>query len=420
VPLPLPRGDAMTQSPLRRLVVPVILVVVALMLRGQWHDLDPAYRTLALWLPYITLGMAAALCLFFDRSRLFTVALVLLAAYTFLPADVAEGWREPRLITVYSLISLVVPLALLSMLFVTERGLRSGHGMLIVALVPVLLVACWWLVMRMSPGAHAWLHAQMSLEPYPGYLLSLRASGVMATAFSAGVAILVLQGGEDVAALVGTLLFVFMALALLDQEGMSIAMFSAAGLNLGISLLRSSHEMAFRDELTGLLGRRALNDRLKALGRRYVIAMLDVDHFKQFNDTWGHDTGDDVLKMVAGCIDEVRGGGTAYRYGGEEFSVVFPGRTLEQCAPHLEAVRRAVGRYHLVLRDSKQREVPARIAKARRGRRRQSRNAETVSVTISIGMAERNDRNQSPEEVIAAADAALYRAKEKGRNCLVY
>ena len=410
----------MTLSPLRRLVLPLILIVAALMLRSHWQELDPAYRKLVHWLPYLTLGMAAALCLFFDRSRLFTAALVLIAAYAFLPADIAAGWREPRLFLIYSIISLVVPLTLLLLLFLTERGLRSGRGMLIVALVPALLLVCWWIVTTVSPGTHAWLHAQLPLEPYPGWLLSLRASGVMATAVSAGVMLLVLQGGEDTAALLGTLLFVLAAMALLDRHGMAVAMFSAAGLNLGISLLRSSHEMAFRDELTGLLGRRALNDRLKALGRRYVIAMVDVDHFKQFNDTWGHDTGDDVLKMVAGCIDEVRGGGTAYRYGGEEFSIVFPGRTLEQCAPHLEAMRRTVARYRLVLRDGKQREVPERIAKARRGRRRLGRNAETVSVTISIGMAERNDRNLTPEAVIAAADAALYRAKEKGRNCLVY
>ena len=410
----------MILSPLRRLVVPVILIVAALMLRSHWQELDPAYRKLAHGLPYLTLGMAAALCLFFDRSRLLTAALVLIAAYAFLPADIVAGWREPRLFLIYSITSLVVPLVLLLLLFLTERGLRSGRGMLTVALVPALLLVCWWIVKDVSPGVHAWLHTQLSLEPYPGYLLSLRASGVMATAISAGMMLLMLQGGEDIAALLGTLLFVLAALALLDRNGMAVAMFSAAGLNLGISLLRSSHEMAFRDELTGLLGRRALNDRLKGLGRRYVIAMVDVDHFKQFNDTWGHDTGDDVLKMVAGCIDEVRGGGTAYRYGGEEFSIVFPGRTLDQCAPHLEAMRRAVVRYQLVLRDSKQREVPERIAKARRGRRRQGRNAETVSVTISIGMAERNDRNLTPEAVIAAADAALYRAKEKGRNCLVY
>jgi GGDEF domain-containing protein len=121
--------------------------------------------------------------------------------------------------------------------------------------------------------------------------------------------------------------------------------------------------------------------------------------------------------MVAMHIDRVGGGGTAYRYGGEEFSVVFPGADLEDCEPHLEQVRRAVGRYRLALRDVKGREVPEKVGKQRRGRRKHPRE-NSVSVTISIGVAERTDRTPTPEDVIKAADEALYRAKEKGRNCL--
>jgi diguanylate cyclase (GGDEF)-like protein len=267
---------------------------------------------------------------------------------------------------------------------------------------------------------HGWFADRLALYPYPGFMVSLRAAGVLAVAIVAAIVLLALQGGEDTAALTGSLIFVFAMLALFDRPWMSEAMLCFAGVNLCVSLLRSSHEMAFRDELTGLLGRRALNDRLKGLGRRYAIAMLDVDHFKQFNDTWGHDVGDDVLKMVAAQLDDVRGGGTAYRYGGEEFSIVFPGKSMKECEPHLEDVRTAVARYQLVLRDSKQRAVPPSVGKTRRGRRRQARGAETVSVTISIGMAERNDRHATPEQVIEAADAALYRAKQQGRNRLVF
>jgi diguanylate cyclase (GGDEF)-like protein len=93
-------------------------------------------------------------------------------------------------------------------------------------------------------------------------------------------------------------------------------------------MMGTSYDMAYRDELTGLLGRRALNDRLKGLARQYVIAKMDVDHFKKYNDTHGHDIGDEVLKMVARQIGAVGGGGTAYRYGGEEFCVVFAVKTL--------------------------------------------------------------------------------------------
>jgi GGDEF domain-containing protein len=172
--------------------------------------------------------------------------------------------------------------------------------------------------------------------------------------------------------------------------------------------------MAFRDELTGLPSRRALNERLMSLGSRYAIAMLDVDHFKNFNDTYGHDLGDQVLKMVAAHIGDVGGGGKAYRYGGEEFTVVFPRKSAAEALPHLEALRKEVESYQLALRG------PDRPRKAKRkGRTRQRggwRGKDAVSVTISIGVAERNERLAAPQEVMEAADRALYRAKEQGRN----
>jgi GGDEF domain-containing protein len=172
--------------------------------------------------------------------------------------------------------------------------------------------------------------------------------------------------------------------------------------------------MAFRDELTGLPGRRALNERLQRLGRQYVLAMADVDHFKRFNDTHGHDVGDQVLKMVASRLRKIGGGGRAYRYGGEEFTLVFPGRSVEECLPHLEAVRQSVESYALQLRDASSRPKDDRLGRAARGKVSTSQ----VSVTISIGVAERQGEQRTPDEVIKAADQALYGAKKAGRNCV--
>jgi diguanylate cyclase (GGDEF)-like protein len=408
------------RTPLGRLIVPLLLVVLALALRTRLVAPGPAYAGLVQILPWLALPAAAALGVLFNRARLCAAALGLLAAYAVLPRDAAMLPTDARALGVYSLISILMPALVLALLFTPERGLRGGHGKIVVAQIPFWLLVGWGVVAWAGAEAYPWLLAHLHPGAQPGLLLSLRALALLATAFAAGVVLLVLRGDEDTAALTGTLPFVSAALGMLDRDGMAPVMFGAAGLALVLSLLRSSHDMAFRDELTGILGRRALNERLKGLGRRYVIAMADVDHFKQFNDTYGHDVGDDVLKMVAQQIDDVGGGGIAYRYGGEEFCIVFPGRSIAQCVPHLEAVRRAVGRYRLVLRDSAQRDVPARVAKARRGRRRQPRGAESVSVTISVGVAERSGRCPTPETVVEAADAALYRAKEKGRNCVVY
>src|SRR5262249_31993827 len=158
------------------------------------------------------------------------------------------------------------------------------------------------------------------------------------------------------------------------------AFMSASGAILVMALLQESHRMAFRDELTGLPSRRALEERLTGLGPVHAIAMVDVDHFKQFNDTHGHDIGDQVLKLVAARLAETGGGGRAFRYGGEEFCVIFPDRTLEEALPHLEAMRNAIENYRMAVRGHdrpKDQESGSRL-------RDTGYSDKTLSVTVSI------------------------------------
>src|SRR2546421_12493897 len=97
--------------------------------------------------------------------------------------------------------------------------------------------------------------------------------------------------------------------------------------------------MAYQDSLTQLPARRALNEALLRLGSQYTVGMVDVDHFKRINDSHGHDVGDQVLKMVAARLAQVGGGGRAYRYGGEEFAVIFAVRRADQSHPEVEKRR---------------------------------------------------------------------------------
>ena len=137
--------------------------------------------------------------------------------------------------------------------------------------------------------------------------------------------------------------------------------------------------------------------------------MVDVDHFKRFNDTYGHDAGDHVLRLVAAQLAQSPGGGTAYRYGGEEFALVFPGRGQEECLPHLEELREMVETHRFTMRRRFRPRVKPKADKGRKSRL-------AIVITVSIGVAERNHRNTSPDQVVQAADRALYRAKEAGRN----
>ena len=167
--------------------------------------------------------------------------------------------------------------------------------------------------------------------------------------------------------------------------------------------------VAFHDPLTGLPARRALEAALAALTPPYVVAMVDVDHFKRFNDTFGHAVGDQVLAMVAARLGQAEGA-RAFRYGGEEFTLLLPGRSVEEALPVLELVRAAVEATTFKLRapDRPRRKPP-------KGRERRSGAARVVAVTISIGVAVPGAGDR-PVTVLRAADQALYQAKERGRN----
>ncbi len=203
------------------------------------------------------------------------------------------------------------------------------------------------------------------------------------------------------------------------------AYIATAALILLTSIIENSYVLAYHDELTHLPSRRAYNEALLRLDEPYAIAVVDIDHFKNFNDTYGHDTGDQVLRLVAAKLEQVSGGGQAFRVGGEEFSVLFPGKRMKEVVEHLELLRETIeGAVFRVRAGLERRQSPPR-APDRRASARKSTSArkvpikpisENLSVTVSIGVAEPANRLREVEEVIEAADKALYRAKRAGRN----
>lgn len=204
---------------------------------------------------------------------------------------------------------------------------------------------------------------------------------------------------------------------LIDAEVLThLVAFSVFGLLLIQGVLTDSYQMAFSDELTGLSARRALLQSSISLGKKYTIAMLDVDHFKKFNDTYGHDVGDQVLKLVASKINEIKGGGKAYRYGGEEFTIIFPNKSVNYAIPYLEQVRESIAIYAMTIRDNNERPDDSKTGKSQRSKHDTA--SKVVNVTISIGVAEREGDLKDFDQVMKQADEALYRAKQAGRNCL--
>jgi diguanylate cyclase (GGDEF)-like protein/PAS domain S-box-containing protein len=160
---------------------------------------------------------------------------------------------------------------------------------------------------------------------------------------------------------------------------------------------------SIRDPLTGLYNRRYLEEslnrelhRASRTGRNVSLVMLDLDHFKHFNDTFGHQVGDILLKEVAGVIkSRVRAGDLACRYGGEEFSLILAEVDTDGAHKCVESIREAVK--HLSLHN---------------------RGQTLGTITVSGGIAAYPTHGDNSEDLIHAADEALYRAKKAGRDCI--
>lgn len=173
-----------------------------------------------------------------------------------------------------------------------------------------------------------------------------------------------------------------------------------------VSKLRNDLEQvrrdAMTDALTNLANRKAFDEQIESICADHdandgtlSLAIIDIDMFKRFNDTWGHQTGDQVLRYVASSISRISQlPRVAARYGGEEFAIVFPGESAAQVEQALETLRGDI---------------------ASRGLRRRSTNDDLGVVTISAGVAHRH-KHESPLQLMERADAALYVSKRAGRN----
>jgi len=164
---------------------------------------------------------------------------------------------------------------------------------------------------------------------------------------------------------------------------------------------RLSRELAMRDALTGLANRRAITEdlehvvaRARRQGERFSLLMLDIDHFKRVNDSFGHQAGDVVLRGVAGLMRErLRAQDHIGRFGGEEFLLVLPDTDLAGAQTLAEALRAGVAAQPIHW------------------------GAHAIAATISIGICVSTGTvGESTDSLVAAADAALYRAKQMGRN----
>jgi diguanylate cyclase (GGDEF)-like protein len=359
--------------------------------------------------PLTVLGGGLLLGWRFDRSRLvLTLAVLLLADRALVMWAPVSGAGGEVGRAVFGALTILVPADLLALAWLPERGISARSGQIAL----ILLVAEALFVVLLCQPLFLPLAAWTEIPPPRAGLraLSLPALAVFALAFLVMAWRVVRRVTAIESGALWAVIAAFLALGA-GGGGLDSSLYlTTGGLILVLSLIETWHGMAYDDELTGLPARRALNEALTRLGDTYAVAMVDLDHFKRFNDEYGHDVGDQLLRMVGVRLAEIGGGGRAFRYGGEEFAVLFPGRDIEDVRDHLEAVRRRIAGTPFTLRAAgrplMRPEFPAPGGQRSR-----------IAVTVSIGVAGTRGRTgRTPREIVQAADAALYRAKQAGRN----
>lgn len=348
-------------------------------------------------IPFLLLVLGLILAVLFNKSKLFFTLLLTSMALLVLHTHQTENRFFDLL---FFCTGILIPLNTLFFANTQERGILSPSGYSKLILLGVQTVLTLYCLLFQE----TWLSALKGYALIPAdFQRNLIPDDLVAVIFLISLVVFILRDflkrDSNQSVQFFSLSTVFMAF-LKPNDVLWYSLFiSGSALYHLLTLIQKSYNMAYLDDLTGTPGRRALNEDLQKLTGLYTLAMIDIDHFKQFNDKYGHDVGDEALRHVARTMKRTLRAGRIYRFGGEEFTVIYPGRDTAHALINLEEIRRKV-------------ETEPLITHSTPGR---SKGARKLLLTVSLGFAE-NSVDSRPAEVLKMADKALYRAKEKGRN----
>ncbi len=378
------------------------------------------YRLILVSAPYLLFFFTALLCIYFNRNRIFYSAILLTLVNGLMSGSITM-FSDSHLIQVYTGIGLLLPPTFALFAWQDDHRVLSVNSLILLVWLLAASGFVTWLALWARPEVTVWLsesHFSLVVIKKLHLLLMPSLPQLVFISLLASIGVIALRLAMKRTWVNHTFFIIVCVLAYLLSTDpllyMTTLLFLLLGAMLLIAILNDSHSMAYRDELTGILGRRALNECFKRLGRRYSIAMLDIDHFKKFNDTYGHDVGDQALKMVAAKMSRIAGGGQVFRYGGEEFVIVFARKDADRAKVYLEDMREQIAGYPMMIRSKTRPKKTSEGKKFRRTKVTKKR----VKVMVSIGVAEKGDQLRLPEQVLKAADKALYKAKKAGRNRL--
>jgi diguanylate cyclase (GGDEF)-like protein len=384
-------------------ILPIIVLLIGSAYGFQEYDQlpDSIINGIA-FLPHLLALMVVGLSIHFSRSSVFFYVVLVVIANVVL----RSGWAASDM--GYGLLSTFLPMLFLFLTVLPDRGIISVRAIPAYSIL-LLVIGFSVFAATRSPDWVAkilltdWLPAQY----FDWTRLSQSALIMSVLALNYMLVLCILQPSPHMSAGFGVLILMIAQMHFGDNSR-SLDVFSSIALLMCLyAIMQESWRMAYLDELTGLPGRRALREKFQKMGGLYTVAMLDVDHFKKFNDTYGHDTGDSVLRMIASKMTRVSGGGVSYRYGGEEFSIIFTGKYANDSRPYLDELRETIAKSPFVINRISRRKNDEKTIPVKR---------KSVKVTVSIGVADSSGEIESPWDVLKLADKALYRAKNKGRD----
>lgn len=406
-------------------IILFVLLALSPLIYYQFRPYLPLYQRrplvydIVFYVPYVFYAVTAFLGLKLNQSRIFFTALFWAAIYYLInTSDIAHIDLKISEIQLVKLLALSSFWVLFLLYVLKEKYIIGLYGLVRFLFVFIPVIGSVWLAKKITPGSYPYLMEQALFNfgfwNLPDLVL-LCVSGL--------ITFLVLQKDRSIHHFKNAIYVNLLPLILsfnfaagrqqFDTETriFSAFSFSVMGFVFLYALYRMYWEKVYIDELTGIPNRRAFDEYLKKLGRKYAIAMMDVDHFKQFNDTYGHTEGDNVLRFVARHIAE-EAGTAVFRYGGEEFSAIYRGSQTKQAYQMLDQMRARLASSIFYLRASED----IRKSKTKKNRRKSPSAGKTAQVTISVGIAQKTRNKKEPQDVIMRADKALYKAKENGRN----
>ena len=379
-------------------------------LRPQGHPLWLHQPIAAM--PYIVLTFGLFFGWYFASSRMILSLLVLaLADRALVQFPTTGADQEAVNQTILAMTAFLVPLNLLAFSILKEDSLSPLRGVTRVVFVLVQPFLLLWLSL---PDQHD-LAASFTREYIPS-LYTKWTTIPQPALFAFAIALLLhlirfalhrdpLEGGA-----IWALLAVFLAYHASPYGWQPTNFFMAAGLILFVTMFQSSYQRTYRDALTGIPGRLAYDEAIGQLGKRFSVAVIGIDQLSQYANTHGKPVSEQILKRVAPRVQAACAEGLVFRTTGEDFTILFPGKSATESLMTLEIVRKKIEAIGLFLRGRD------RVWENKRGTRKAGSRDRALPITLSIGMAEKLSDRATLSLVIKSAYRALYEAKGTGGN----